>query len=100
MASALLYFVGLPGVNVWPVAFVAPVPLLVAIEGRTPRAAAAVGMTSGFVMSLTGFSWLLGTIERFSGMSRPVCLLQPESSMGTVTPPLASIGPAKPMEIV
>ena len=74
VASGLLYFAALPGVNLWPAAFVALAPLLVALEGRTPRAAAAVGMASGFVMSLTGFSWLLGMFERFSGMSRPVCL--------------------------
>ena len=65
---------GLPGVNGWPAAFVALVPLLLAIHGRSPRSAAALGLCAGFVMSVTGFSWLFGMMRLFSGMSAPVCL--------------------------
>jgi apolipoprotein N-acyltransferase len=34
--SGVLYFLGVPGMNVWPVAFVTKVPILLAIRG-TPR---------------------------------------------------------------
>jgi apolipoprotein N-acyltransferase len=61
--------------NVWPVAFVAMVPLLLAIHGRTPKTAAALGLVSGFVASLGGFYWLYGMLRVFSGMPVPVCVL-------------------------
>ena len=37
--SGVLYFLGVPGMNVWPVAFVTKVPILLAIRGRTPGTA-------------------------------------------------------------
>jgi apolipoprotein N-acyltransferase len=73
--AGLLYFAGVPGMNVWPVAFVAMVPLLLAIHGRTPNAAAALGLVSGTVASLGGFYWLYGMLRVFSGMPWPVCVL-------------------------
>ncbi len=73
--SGLLYFVGLPGVNGWPAAFVTLVPLLVAIHGRSPRSAAGIGLAAGFVMSILGFSWLFGMMRLFSGLPAPVCLV-------------------------
>jgi apolipoprotein N-acyltransferase len=73
--SGLVYFLGLPGVNVWPVAFVTMAPLLVALRGRGPRDAAALGLVSGFVASMLGFSWLFGTFQRFAGFPVPVCAL-------------------------
>ena len=41
--SGLLYFLAFPGIDLWPLAFVALVPLIVALRGRRPRTAAAVG---------------------------------------------------------
>jgi apolipoprotein N-acyltransferase len=35
--SGLLYFLAFPGMDVWPLAFVALVPLFVALAGQTPR---------------------------------------------------------------
>jgi len=75
VVSGLLYYLALPGVNVWPAAFVALAPLLLALHGRSPRAAAALGLCAGSVMSLTGFSWLFGMLRLFSGLPAPVCLL-------------------------
>jgi apolipoprotein N-acyltransferase len=73
--SGLLYFLGVPGVNLWPVAFVTWVPLLLALRGRAPRSAAALGLLSGFVASLLGFYWLYGMLRVFSGMPAPVCVV-------------------------
>ena len=36
-----LYFLAFPGIDLWPLAFVALVPLIVALRGQTPRRAAA-----------------------------------------------------------
>jgi len=73
VGSGLLYFLGLPGVNVWPAAFVAYVPLLLALRGRSPRDAARLGLASGFVASVAGFYWLYGMMKLFSGLPGPVC---------------------------
>ena len=73
VSSGLLYFLGLPGVNVWPAAFVTYVPLLLALRGRSPRDAAKLGLASGFVASVAGFSWLYGMMKLFSGLPGPVC---------------------------
>ncbi|APR86479.1 Apolipoprotein N-acyltransferase [Minicystis rosea] len=73
--SGVMYFLGVPGVNVWPMAFVTLVPLLVALRGRAPRDAAKLGLVAGFVASLLGFHWLYGMFQRFSGLPGPACAL-------------------------
>jgi apolipoprotein N-acyltransferase len=65
--SGLLYVAAFPGVDWWPLAFVAFVPLLVALEGATPRRAAGLGWTAGFVMTMCGFYWLLPMLRVFGG---------------------------------
>lgn len=36
VASGLLYFLAFPGVDAWPLGFVALVPLIVALRGQSP----------------------------------------------------------------
>ena len=71
----LLYFAAFPGCDVWPVAFIAWVPLLVALHRQTPRRAAATSWAAGVVMILLGFHWLLGMLETFSGFPTAACAL-------------------------
>ncbi len=73
--SGVVYFLGFPGVNAWPLALVAHVPLLLALHGQAPRRAALLGLTGGFFISVTGFYWLYGMLRVFSGMSGVVCAL-------------------------
>jgi apolipoprotein N-acyltransferase len=73
--SGLLYFLAFPGVDFWPLAFVALVPLYVSLRGQSPRRAAALGWVAGFVMTMTGFYWLLTMLQTFSGFSLPLCFL-------------------------
>ena len=73
--SGVLYFLGVPGMDVWPAAFVTKVPLLLALRGRSPRGAAWVGLAAGFSMSVLGFYWLFGMLRLFSGMPVPACAL-------------------------
>lgn len=70
--SGLLYFLGVPGVGLWPVAFVAQAPLILALRGQRPGRAAALGLTSGVAFSVTTFYWLYGTLKVFGGFSGPV----------------------------
>jgi apolipoprotein N-acyltransferase len=73
--SGVVYFLGFPGVNLWPLSFVALVPLVVALRGQAPRRAAALGLVNGLFISFTGFYWLFGMLRRFSGFPAPVCVL-------------------------
>jgi apolipoprotein N-acyltransferase len=74
-ASGLLYWVAFPGIDVWPLAFVALVPLFVALAGQRPKHAFWIGWTAGFGMTITGFYWLSYTLEVFSGFPQPLCWL-------------------------
>jgi apolipoprotein N-acyltransferase len=73
--SGIVYFLGFPGTSLWPLSFVALVPLLVALPGQTPRRAAGLGLVQGLVLSLTGFYWLFGMLQRFSGFPAPLCAI-------------------------
>jgi apolipoprotein N-acyltransferase len=70
-----LYFLAFPGLDVWPLTFVALAPLMVALEGQTPRRAAWLGWLAGFTMTMLGFYWLLELLQTFSGFGTPLCLL-------------------------
>ena len=59
----------------WPVAFLAWVPLIVAMYGQTPRRAMLLGWVAGLTMNVAGFWWLQGMLSTFSGFPAPVCFL-------------------------
>jgi apolipoprotein N-acyltransferase len=73
--SGVLYFLAFPGIDVWPLGFVALAPLIVALRGQTPRRAAWLGWLSGFTMTMAGFYWLLEMLQTFSGFGLPLCVL-------------------------
>src|SRR6187402_1222395 len=74
-ATGLLYWLAFPGIDVWPLAFVALVPLFLALAGQTPKRGFWIGWTAGFGMTITGFYWLGYTLEVFSGFPLPLCWL-------------------------
>lgn len=73
--SGLLYFLAFPGMDMWPLAFVALVPLIIALRGQPPKRALLLGWTAGFTMTMTGFYWLLEMLEVFSGFPTALCLV-------------------------
>ncbi|CAN5229523.1 apolipoprotein N-acyltransferase [soil metagenome] len=75
VVSGLLYWLAFPGKNVWPLAFVAFLPLLLALRGRTPKGALGMGLLAGLTMNLAGFSWLVTMLRNFSGFPTSLCLL-------------------------
>jgi apolipoprotein N-acyltransferase len=75
VATGLLYFIAFPGIDVWPLSFVALVPLMVALRNQPVRRAAGLGWAAGFTMTMTGFYWLLGMLKTFSGFPTAVCLV-------------------------
>src|SRR5712671_3295739 len=66
--SGILYWAAFPPVDIWPLAFVAWAPLLVALHRRTAREAALLGGVQGFVAVGAGFAWLPSIIKTFGGL--------------------------------
>jgi apolipoprotein N-acyltransferase len=73
--SGFLYFLAFPGIDIWPLAFVALVPLIVALRGQTAKRALGLGWLAGFTMTMFGFYWLMEMLKTFSGFPLPLCVL-------------------------
>ncbi len=73
--SGLLYAVSFAGIGIWPLAFVAWVPLIVALRNKTPMQAVKIGVLQGTVMNVTGFYWLNEMLMQFSGFPTALCAL-------------------------
>jgi len=71
----VLYFLAFPGIDWWPLSFVALVPLILALRGQTPRRGLALGWLAGFSMTMLGFYWLVGMLQTFSGFPVALCVL-------------------------
>lgn len=74
IACGLLYFLAFAGVDIWPLSFVAFVPLIIAVEGQSPKLALWLGVLAGGTMNLAGFYWLVGMLKTFSGFPTILCL--------------------------
>ena len=73
VACGVLYFLSFPGLDIWPLGFVALVPLRIALVGQTPKRAFWIGWLSGFVMSSLGFYWMVEMLRKFSGFPTLIC---------------------------
>src|SRR5688572_27346965 len=73
--SGALYFVSFPGFDVWPLTFVALVPLYLSIQNQPTKRATWLGFLTGLTMNLGGFYWLLNMLKTFSGFPTALCLL-------------------------
>ncbi len=70
--SGALHFLGFAGFGIWPLCFVAFLPLLAVLELETREGASskrlfALGATHGFVAYTGGYYWLEPMLETFSG---------------------------------
>jgi apolipoprotein N-acyltransferase len=59
LAAGLLFFAAFPPVGVWPLAVVSPALLIVALSGRSLRAAFTVGLVFGIAFFLPLLSWVI-----------------------------------------
>jgi apolipoprotein N-acyltransferase len=75
LLSGVLYFLGFPGIDFWPISLVALVPLIIALKGQPARRATGLGWTAGMGMTMCGFYWLLEMLKVFSGFPTLVCVL-------------------------
>ncbi|MDH5675539.1 MAG: apolipoprotein N-acyltransferase [Myxococcales bacterium] len=75
-SSAVCYVLAFPGIGLWPLAFVALLPLTHGLlrSAAGPREALWLGLCFGVFTQLLGYSFLLGTLERFSGFPVWLCV--------------------------
>ena len=73
--TGFLYFLAFPGMDIWPLSFVALAPLIVALRGQTARRALGLGWAAGFTMTMFGFYWLLNMLKVFSGFGPVLCFV-------------------------
>ncbi len=75
--SGVLYVLAFPGIGLWPLAFVALVPVLWLLDARPLRGRQALGagLCFGAVTQLLGFRWLLPTLRAFSALPPVPCAL-------------------------
>jgi apolipoprotein N-acyltransferase len=73
LLAGLLYWLAFAGMDVWPLSFVAWVPLLVAMHRQTTRRAALLGWVTGITMNVCGFFWLQNMLQTFSGFHPVIC---------------------------
>lgn len=66
--------VGLPHWEWYPIAWVALVPLLLALEGKSPRQAFGWGYLCGMVHFLTTLYWIRHVIYYYGGLPAPVAI--------------------------
>lgn len=72
--SVVLCPLGFAGFDIWPLAFIAWTPLILALRGQTPKRALKLGWVAGFGMTMIGFSWLTSMLEEFSGFPQWACI--------------------------
>jgi apolipoprotein N-acyltransferase len=71
--SGILYWLAFAGMDVWPLTFVAWVPLMVALHRQPTRRATLLGWIAGWTMNVAGFIWLQHMLLEFSGFPWIVC---------------------------
>ena len=74
--SGGLYFLGFAGFDLWPLTFIALLPLFVILDAEPlgSRRAIPIGITFGFVTHAGGYYWLVGMLEDFSGFPFIACV--------------------------
>jgi apolipoprotein N-acyltransferase len=76
VASAVLWFLACADWDIWPLAWIAMVPCLVAIEAApTRRRAVLLGWLTGTVANIGGFYRLTGLLSRFGHVPMPLAIL-------------------------
>jgi apolipoprotein N-acyltransferase len=66
--TGVLLVVAFPKADLWPIAFVALVPLLVVLRGAGWRAAAKLGFATGLVFFVGSLYWVASTVVNYGGL--------------------------------
>lgn len=70
--SGLLMALSFPHWDLWPLAWIGMIPLLHALNGRTPREAAALGWIGGTLHYCIVLYWLVETMQAYGNLQFPL----------------------------
>lgn len=73
--AGVLFFLGFIGFGIWPLVFVFPAVLLLALEGAGPGRAFLLGTLTGFTALCGGYYWVVHLLVTFAGLSTPLAVL-------------------------
>lgn len=73
--SGLLLTLCFPKADIWPLAFVALVPLLVSVQSLILKKAVTAGFITGCIHFITLIYWIIPTLNTFGGLPRPIAAL-------------------------
>lgn len=68
--SGCLVFMSFPLFNLFPLQWISLVPLLIAVNGRTPAAAWWLGFITGWITNIGGFYWVSDLLQEFGHMAK------------------------------
>jgi len=69
LGTGILLFLSFPGaVGLWPVAWVALIPLLLALRGQEPLTAARLGLTAGMVHYVALLYWIIIVLGKYGNL--------------------------------
>ncbi|MCB9666531.1 MAG: apolipoprotein N-acyltransferase [Myxococcales bacterium] len=77
LSAGILYFLGFAGIDFWPCAMLAYVPIQLALERvpvARPKDTIKLGLLFGFVAMFGGYYWLIHVLREFSGFPLPICV--------------------------
>lgn len=72
--SGVCYFLSFPSYNLWPLAWVFAVPLLISVEGSSPGRAFLSGMIAGLVAWAGVVYWIALVMSTYGGMGMPMAV--------------------------
>jgi apolipoprotein N-acyltransferase len=75
LLSAGLMLLSSPPIDLWPLAFVALVPLYLAIRGASALRAALLGWLCGWAVNVGGYFWGIEVLERFAHLSKGMSIV-------------------------
>jgi apolipoprotein N-acyltransferase len=73
--AGVMWFTATADIDLWPLAWLAMVPLLFVIHDKRPRKAFWYAMLAGTVANFGGFYWIAGTLVRFANLPLALALL-------------------------
>ena len=75
LLSAALILLSMPPFDFWPLAFMALVPLYLAIREASVLRAALIGWSFGLAVNVGGFFWGIELMEQFAHLSKEMSIL-------------------------
>jgi apolipoprotein N-acyltransferase len=75
LLSAALIILSMPPFDFWPLAFMALVPLYLAIREASVLRAAIIGWSCGFAVNMGGFFWGIELLEQFAHLSKEMSIV-------------------------